>query len=39
MIGKIEELKTNRKIKNVRDLYKGINNFKKGCQPITYRKE
>jgi hypothetical protein len=30
---KIEELETNSKIKNVRDLYRGINNFKKGYQP------
>jgi predicted RNA-binding protein Jag len=32
---KIEELKTNSKIKNVRDLYRGINDFKKGYQPRT----
>jgi hypothetical protein len=32
---KIEELKTNSKIKNIRDLYRGINDFKKGYQPIT----
>jgi len=32
---KIEELETNNKIKNIRDLYRGINNFKKGCQPRT----
>ena len=30
---KVEELETNSKIKNVRDLYRGINNFKKGFQP------
>ena len=30
---KIEELKTNSKIKNIRDLYRGINDFKKGYQP------
>jgi len=30
---KIEELKTNSKIQNVRDLYRGINYFKKGYQP------
>ena len=30
---KIEENETNRKIKNVRDLYRGINDFKKGYQP------
>jgi len=30
---KIEELETNSKIQNVRDLYKGINDFKKGYQP------
>jgi hypothetical protein len=27
---KIEELETNRKINNIRDLYRGINDFKKG---------
>jgi hypothetical protein len=32
---KIEELETNSKIKNVRDMYRGINDFKKGCQPRT----
>jgi len=30
---KIEELETNSKIKNARDLYRGINDFKKGYQP------
>jgi len=30
---KIEELETNSKIKNIRDLYWGINYFKKGYQP------
>jgi len=30
---KIEELETNSKIKNIRDLCKGINDFKKGYQP------
>ena len=30
---KIDELETNRKIKNIRDLYRGINDFKKGYQP------
>ena len=30
---KIEELETNNKIKNIRDLYRGINDFKKGYQP------
>ena len=33
--GKIEELETNSKINNVRDLYWGINDFKKGYQPRT----
>ena len=33
---KIEELETNSKIKNVRDLYRGINDFKKGYQPLLY---
>jgi len=32
---KIEELETNSKIKNVKDLYRGINDFKKGYQPRT----
>ena len=32
---KIEELETNSKIKNVRDLQRGINDFKKGYQPRT----
>jgi hypothetical protein len=31
--GKINELETNNKNKNVRDLYRGINEFKKGYQP------
>ena len=30
---KIEELETNSKIKNIRDFYRGINDFKKGFQP------
>jgi len=30
---KIEELETNSKIKNVKDLYRGINDVKKGYQP------
>ena len=33
MRAKIEELETNSKIKNIRDLYSGINDFKKGYQP------
>ena len=32
---KIEELETNSKIKKIRDLYKGINDMKKGYQPRT----
>ena len=32
---KIEEPETNNKINNVRDLYRGINVFKKGYQPRT----
>jgi len=32
---KIEELETNSKIKSIRDLYRGINDFKKGYQPRT----
>jgi hypothetical protein len=31
--GKINELETNNKNKNIRDLYRGINGFKKGYQP------
>ena len=31
----IKELETNSKIKNIRDLYRGINDFKKGYQPRT----
>jgi hypothetical protein len=30
---KIEELETNSKIQNIRDLCRGINDFKKGYQP------
>jgi len=30
---RIEELETNSKNKNIRDLYRGINEFKKGYQP------
>ena len=30
---KIEELEANSKIHNIRDLYRGINDFKKGYQP------
>jgi len=30
---KIEELETNSKIQNIRNLYRGINDFKKGYQP------
>jgi hypothetical protein len=30
---KLEELETNSEIKNVRDLYQGISDFKKGLQP------
>ena len=30
---KIEELETNSKIQNIRDLYRGINDYKKGYQP------
>ena len=32
---KIVELETNSKIKNIRDLYSGISDFKKGYQAIT----
>jgi len=30
---KVEELGTNSKIQNIRDMYRGINDFKKGYQP------
>jgi len=33
---KIEELETNSKVNTVRDLYRGINDFKKGYQPRTF---
>jgi hypothetical protein len=32
---KINELESNSKNKNMRDLYRGINEFKKGYQPRT----
>ena len=32
---KIEEFENNSKIKNIWDLYRGINDFKKCYQPIT----
>jgi hypothetical protein len=32
---KIEELETDSKINNIRDLYRGINDFRKGYQPRT----
>jgi len=32
---KINELKTNSKTKNIRDLYRGINDFQKGYHPRT----
>jgi hypothetical protein len=32
---KIEEMETNSKINNVRDVYMAINDFKKGYQPRT----
>ena len=35
MKAKIEEHETNSKIKNIKDLYRGINDFKKGYQPRT----
>ena len=33
MKAKIHDLQTNSKNTNIRDLYRGINNFKKGYQP------
>ena len=35
MKAKIEELETNSKINNIRDLYRGINDMKKGNKPRT----
>ena len=35
MKGKLEELETNSKVNNIRDLYRGINDVKKGYQPRT----
>ena len=35
MRAKFEELETNSKINNIRDLYRGINDVKKGYQPRT----
>jgi len=32
---KIDELETNSNVKNIRDLYRGINDFKKGYEPRT----
>ena len=32
---KVEDLETNSKIKNIRDLYRGISDFKKGYEPRT----
>ena len=34
---KIDELETNSKIKNIRDLYRGISDFKNCYQPRTHR--
>ena len=34
--GKIEDLETNSKTQNIRDLYRGFNDFKKGYQPRCY---
>ena len=34
---KIEELEPNNKVNNVRDLYRGINDLKKGYQPRTIK--
>jgi chemotaxis methyl-accepting protein methylase len=32
---RIDELVTNSKNKNIRDLYRGINEFKRDCQPTS----
>jgi hypothetical protein len=34
--GKINKLRSDNKNKNIRDLYRGINEFKKGYQPRIY---
>jgi GTPase SAR1 family protein len=36
---KLNELETNSKNKNIRDLYRGINEFKKGYQPLSNLKK
>jgi len=36
MKAKIGDLEANSTIKNIRDLYRGINDFRKGYQPRTY---
>jgi hypothetical protein len=36
MKDKIDELTTNSKNKNIRDLYRGINEFKRGYQSIVH---
>jgi len=33
LIAKVNELETKHKNKNIRDLYRGISDFKKGYQP------
>jgi len=35
LLAKIDELKTNSTVKNIRDLYRGINDFQKGHHPRT----
>jgi len=35
LLAKIDELKTKSKIKNIRDLYRGINDLQKGYHPRT----
>ena len=35
MFSETDELETNGKMKYIRDIYKGINEFKKGSQPGT----
>jgi hypothetical protein len=36
LTAKIYEVETCSEITNIRDLYRGISDFKKGCQPRTY---
>jgi len=35
LFSKIDELETNSKMKTIKDMYRGISDFKKGYQPRT----